>query len=128
MQNAMLDSIVSSNSQELFDFNAKHNGEACIESLDPKDRGTERQFRFTRALLCTLLGVKSENTITNHIDALINRGVVNDVKNLTSLNIKNENGNGAVETTLYALTVFNHLVMRLDTDQAWAMKEKFNDV
>ena len=53
---------------------------------------------------------------------------MNDVKNLTSLNIKNENGNGAVETTLYDLTVFNHLVMRLDTDQAWAMKEKFNDV
>lgn len=62
--------------------------------FEPKDRGTERQFRFTRALLCTLLGVKSENTITNHIDVLINRGVVNDVKNLTSLNIKNENGNG----------------------------------
>ena len=128
MQNAMLDSVVSSNSQELFDFNAIHNGEHCIASLDPKDRGTERQFRFTRALLCTLLGVKSENTITNHIDALINRGVVNDVKNLTSLNIKNENGNGAVKTTLYDLTVFNHLVMRLDTDKAWAMKEKFNDV
>ena len=33
----------------------EHNGEACIASLDPKDRGTERQFRFTRALLCTLL-------------------------------------------------------------------------
>ena len=128
MQNTMLDSVVSSNSQELFDFNAIHNGEHCIASLDPKDRGTERQFRFTRALLCTLLGVKSENTITNHIDALINRGVVNDVKNLTSLNIKNENGNGAVKTTLYDLTVFNHLVMRLDTDKAWAMKEKFNDV
>ena len=128
MQNAMLDSVVSTNSQELFDFNAIHNGEHCIASLDPKDRGTERQFRFTRALLCTLLGVKSENTITNHIDALINRGVVNDVKNLTSLNIKNENGNGAVKTTLYDLTVFNHLVMRLDTDKAWAMKEKFNDV
>ena len=79
-------------------------------------------------MLCTLLGVKSENTITNHVDALINRGVVNDVKNLTSLNIKNENGNGAVKTTLYDLTVFNHLVMRLDTDKAWAMKEKFNDV
>ena len=128
MQNTMLDSTISSNSQELFDFNAEHNGEHCIASLDPKDRGTERQFRFTRALLCTLLGVKSENTITNHIDALINRGVVNDVKNLTSLNIKNENGNGAVKTTLYDLTVFNHLVMRLDTDKAWAMKEKFNDV
>ena len=71
MQNTMLDTVVSSNSQELsFDFNAEHNGEHCIASLDPKDRGTECQFRFTRALLCTLLGVKSENTITNHIDAL----------------------------------------------------------
>lgn len=112
----------------LFDFNAVHNGEACIESFDPKDRGTERQFRFTRALLCTLLGVKSENTITNHVDALISRGVVNDVKNLTSLNIKNENGNGSVKTTLYDLKVFNYLVMRLDTDQAWEKKSKFNDV
>ena len=55
MQNTMLDTVVSSNSQELFDFNAIHNGEHCIASLDPKDRGTERQFRFTRALLCTLL-------------------------------------------------------------------------
>ena len=113
---------------QLFDFHAVHNGEACIESLDPKDRGTERRFRFTRALLCTLLGVKSENTITNHVQALINRGVINDVKNLTSLNIKNENGNGAVKMTLYDLKVFNYLVMRLDTDQAWEKKAKFNDV
>ena len=118
----------TTHSEQLFDFNAEHNGEACIESFDPKDRGTERQFRFTRALLCTLLGVKSENTITNHVQALINRGVINDVKNLTSLNIKNENGNGAVKMTLYDLKVFNYLVMRLDTDQAWEKKAKFNDV
>ena len=82
MQNTMLDSTVSSNSQELFDFNAEHNGEACIASLDPKDRGTERQFRFTRALLCTLLGVKSEDTITNHVDKLLKRGVIDNTKNL----------------------------------------------
>ena len=127
MQNAMLDSIVSSNSQELFDFNAVHNGEACIASLDPKDRGTERQFRFTRALLCTLLGVKSENTITNHVQALINRGAVTVIKNLVTVKIANSAG-AVNETTLYDLTVFNHLVMRLDTDRAWEMKEKFNDV
>ena len=80
----------------LFDFNAVHNGEACIESLDPKDRGTERRFRFTRALLCTLLGVKSENTITNHVQALINRGVVTDVKNLTSVMLPDSLGRGGV--------------------------------
>lgn len=112
----------------LFDFNAVHNGEACIESFDPKDRGTERQFRFTRALLCTLLGVKSDNTISNHVQALINRGVVTDVKNLTSVMLPDSLGRGCVKTTLYDLKVFNYLVMRLDTDQAWEKKAKFNDV
>ena len=63
----------------------------------------------------------SESGLYN-VQALINRGVINDVKNLTSLNIKNENGNGAVKTTLYDLKVFNYLVMCLDTDQAWAKK------
>ena len=82
MQAEMLDSVVSFNSQEFFDFNAVHNGEHCIASLDPKDRGTERQFRFTRALLCTLLGVKSEDTITNHVDKLLKRGVIDNTKNL----------------------------------------------
>ena len=127
MQNAMLDSIVSSNSQELFDFNAEHNGEHCIASLDPKDRGTERQFRFTRALLCTLLGVKKEDTITNHVDKLLERGVVTVAKNLVTVKIANSVG-AVNETTLYDLKVFNYLVMRLDTDQAWEKKAKFNDV
>ena len=128
MQNAMLDSIVSSNSQELFDFHAVHNGESCIASLDPKDRGTERQFRFTRALLCTLLGVKSEDTITAHVDKLLKRGVVTETRNLVSVMLPDSLGRECIKTTLYDLTVFNHLVMRLDTDKAWEMKEKFNDV
>lgn len=116
--------LVSGNPQ--FDFNAEHNGEACIESLDPKDKGTERQFRFTRALLCTLLGVKSVNTIDNHVEALLKRGVIKVVKNLTTLKLPT-NG-GMQDTILYDLTVFNYLVMRLDTDQAWEKKAKFNDV
>ena len=111
----------------LFDFNAVHNGVQCIESLDPKDKGTERQYRFTRALLCVLFGVKSENTITNHVEALVNRGAIDVVKNLTTSRMVNSNG-ASHETTLYDLKVFNYLVMRLDTDRAWEMKAKFNDV
>ena len=111
----------------LFDFHAVHNGEACIESLDPKDRGTERQFRFTRALLRTLLGVKKEDTITNHVDKLLERGAVTVTKNLVTVKIANSVG-AVNETTLYDLKVFNYLVMRLDTDQAWEKKAKFNDV
>ena len=128
MQAEMLDSVVSSNSQALFDFNAEHNGIECIASLNPEDRGTERQFRFTRALLCTLLGVKSEDTITAHVDKLLKRGVVTETRNLVSVMLSDSLGRECIKTTLYDLTVFNYLVMRLDTDRAWEMKAKFNDV
>ena len=112
----------------LFNFHAEHNGEACIESFDPKDRGTERQFRFTRALLCTLLGVKSEDTIASHVDKLLKRGVVTETRNLVSVMLPDSLGRECIKTTLYDLKVFNYLVMRLDTDQAWEKKAKFNDV
>lgn len=95
--------------------------------FEPKDRGTERQFRFTRALLCTLLDVKKEDTITNHVDKLLERGVLTVTKNLVTVKITNSVG-AVNETTLYDLKVFNYLVMRLDTDQAWEKKSKFNDV
>ena len=120
---ATIPNVGKTEANSLFDFHAVHNGESCIASLDPKDRGTERQFRFTRALLCTLLGVKSEDTITNHVDKLVKRGVIDNTKNLVLL--RSEHGR---ETTLYDLKVFNYLVMRLDTDQAWEKKAKFNDV
>ena len=45
-----------------------------------------------RALLCTLLGVKSDNTISNHIEAFIKRGVIEVVKNLTTLKIPTNGG------------------------------------
>ena len=111
----------------LFNFNAEHNGVQCIESTRPEDRGTEHQYWFTRQMLRELFDVKSDNTITNHVDILVNRGVLDVVKNLTTSPIINSNG-AAHETMLYDLKVFNLLVMRLDTDRAWNMKEKFNDV
>ncbi len=125
---ATIPNDTKTDTNSLFDFHAVHNGEACIESLDPKDRGTERQFRFTRALLCTLLGVKSVNTIDSHVEALMKRGVVTDVRNLTSVMLPDSLGRECIKTTLYDLKVFNYLVMRLDTDQAWEKKAKFNDV
>ena len=56
------------------------------------------------------------------LEALIKRGVIEVVKNLTTLKIPT-NG-GMQETVLYDLKVFNYLVMRLDTDRAWEMKAK----
>ena len=109
-----------------FNFNAKHNGIQCIESLNPEDKGTERQFWFTRQMLREIFDVKSDNTITNHVEALINRGVIEVVKNLTTSEIPTNSG--IQKATLYDLKVFNYLVMRLDTARAWEMKAKFNDV
>lgn len=125
MQAEMLDSIVSSNSQSLFDFDAEHNGIECIESLDPKDRGTERQFRFTRQMLAKCFDIHRDS-VTNHVEALVKRGVLEVTKNFVTSEIPTNRG--VQQTTLYDLKVFNYLVMRLDTDRAWEMKAKFNDV
>lgn len=73
MQAEMLDTVVSSNSQELFDFNSEHNGEACIESLRPEDRGTENQFRFTVAMLCVIYDV-ARKTLEDNIQSLSDDG------------------------------------------------------
>lgn len=67
MQAEMLDSIVSSNSQSLFDFNAEHNGEACIESLDPKDHGTERQYGLYTTVKLDEVGQTKVLYWSNHI-------------------------------------------------------------
>ena len=74
MQNTMLDSVVSSNSQELFDLNAEHNGEACIASLDPKDE-RENRFWFTIAMFCTIYGV-AEQTIRDNLKSLGDDGEI----------------------------------------------------
>ena len=130
MSDNCLDTSVCSSLQptfDLFDFNAEHNGVECIASLRPEDRGTEHQFWFTRQMLCKIFDVKSDNTVTNHVEALVNRGVITVVKNLTTVPISNSAG-AVNETTLYDLKVFNYLAMRLDTDRAWEQKAKFHDV
>ena len=109
MQNTMLDSTVSSNSQELFNFNAKHNGEACIESLDPKDRGTERQFWFTVAMMCVIFDV-AERTLRNNIGSLIEDGEV-DCQISQSTVITEDSMGRYHKTTIYTLTVLNKLGM-----------------
>ena len=107
MQNTMLASTISSKSQELFDFNAKHNGEACIESLRPEDRGTERQFWFTVAMMCVIFEC-SAGTI-RRVETLVNTGDIDETQNCVSLT--NVQAFGYNTTTLYDLTVFNQLAM-----------------
>lgn len=129
MQNTMLDSVVSSNSQELsFDFDAVHNGESCIESLRPEDRGTERQFWFTVAMMCVIFGV-AERTLRDNIESLIEDGEV-DCEISQSTVITEDSMGRDHKTTIYSLTVLNKLGMCCfrKNKKAKEIRDKFNDV
>ena len=128
MQNTMLDSTVSSNSQELFDFNAEHNGEACIASLDPKDRGTERQFWFTVAMLCVIYGV-AERTLRDNLESLICDGELVSADFRRDALILDISG-VPHKTTIYNLEVLNKLGMCCfrGNKKAKEIRDKFNDV
>ena len=127
MQNTMLDSVVSSNSQELFDFNAVHNGEACIESLRPEDRGTERQFWFTIAMLVVIFD-EQRRTIERNIESLIEDQEVSD-KNVRDASVLDING-VPHKTTIYNLEVLNKLGMCCfrGNKKAKEIRNKFSDV
>ena len=103
-----------------------HNDIQCIESLDPSDKGTSRQYWFTASMLANIFDI-SLNTAKNHIDSLIEWGALTVVKNLTT--VQTQNNAGAVnDTTLYDLEVFNKLAMDLRTPAARMVKDKFNDI
>ena len=128
MQNAMLDSIVSSNSQELFDFHAEHNGEACIASLDPKDT-RENRFWFTIAMFCTIYGV-AEQTIRDNLKSLGDDGEIG-LPEISGRRLNIEDACGVPhKTTIYNLTVLNKLGMCCfrGNKKAKEIRDKFNDV
>ena len=56
-----------------FNYNSSHNNFPAIESLNPIDIGTERQFRFTTQMLCDMFQV-AKNTVYNRIETLTNTG------------------------------------------------------
>lgn len=111
----------------LFNFHSQHNGVDCIESLDPNDRGTERQYRFTAARLAGLFGCIDE-TIRKRIRTLVDTGDLDEAKNFASCQMPYSNGS-LHETTVYDLTVLNKLAMTfIDNPKAVAIRNAFNDV
>lgn len=103
-----------------------HNDIQCIESLDPNDKGTSRQYWFTANMLASIFDI-SVNTAKNHVDSLIEWGALTVVKNL--ITVQTQNNVGAVnDTILYDLEVFNKLAMDLRTPAARMVKDKFNDI
>ena len=103
-----------------------HNNVQCIESLDPDDKGTSRQYWFTASMLANIFDI-SFKTVKNNVDFLVKWGEVTDCKNLHT--VQTQNNVGAVnDTTLYDLQVFNKLAMQLRTDAAMEIRSKFSDI
>ena len=103
-----------------------HNNIQCIESLDPNDKGTSRQYWFTASMLANIFDI-SFKTVKNNVDFLIKWGEVTDCKNLQSVQMQNNSG-AISDLTLYDLQVFNKLAMQLRTDAAMEIRNKFSDV
>ena len=65
-----------------------HNNIQCIESLDPNDKGTSRQYWFTTSMLANIFDI-ALNTVKNNVDFLVKWGEVTIVKNLTIVQTQN---------------------------------------
>ena len=103
-----------------------HNDIQCIESLDPNDKGTSRQYWFSANMLANIFDI-TRQAVKNNIDFLEKWGEVTMVKNFTI--VQTQNSAGAVkDTTLYDLQVFNKLAMQLRTDAAMEIRSKFSDI
>ena len=61
-----------------------HNDIQCIESLDPNDKGTSRQYWFTASMLANIFDI-TRQTVKNNIDFLEKWGEVTVVKNFTTV-------------------------------------------
>ena len=109
-----------------FNYNSNHNNFPAIESLNPIDIGTERQFRFTAKMLCDMFKV-AKVTIYNRIETLVNVGDLS-VQNFEQTNLPDSRGS-LHETTIYDLTVLNKLAMTMiDNPIAVNVRKAFNDV
>lgn len=94
-----------------------HNDIQCIESLDPNDKGTSRQYWFSANMLANIFDI-TDKTVRNNIEFLMKWGEVQSGKNLLDWKMSYENSNLTRDVTLYDLQVFNKLAMQLRTDAA----------
>lgn len=112
---------------DLFDFNAIHNAVKCIESVDPKDNGTQNQFWFTSKMLCEAFDV-AKQTLLDNIESLIKDGELHSTEFRT---VQIPGGNNRVyDTSVYNLEVLNKLGMCCfrGNKKAKEIRNAFNDV
>ena len=103
-----------------------HNDIQCIESLDPNDKGTSRQYWFSASMLANIFDI-SKDTVRNNVNFLVKWGELTVAKNLATVQMRSSSG-AVNDTTLYDLQVFNKLAMQLRTDAAMEIRNKFSDI
>lgn len=83
-----------------------HNDIQCIESLDPNDKGTSRQYWFTASMLANIFDI-SKDTVRRRIESLIEWGEIQVTQNCATWKMTYENSNLTQDVTLYDLHAFN---------------------
>ena len=116
------------NKNELFNFEADHNGVKCIESLKEEDKGTERQYWFTVKMLTEIFD-ENRKTIENNVKSLCDDGEFSSVKCYHTEKVPASDGK-FYSTSLYNLEVLNKLGMCCfrGNKKAKEIRNKFNDV
>ena len=90
-----------------------HNNIQCIESINPNDKGTSRQYWFTASMLANIFDI-SKDTVRRRIESLVDWGEIQVTQNCATW--KMQNNSGAIsDVMLYDLHAFNKLAMDLRT-------------
>lgn len=103
-----------------------HNNIQCIESLDPNDKGTSRQYWFTASMLANIFDI-SKDTVRRRIESLAEWRELTVTQNCVTVQMQNNSG-AISDVTLYDLHAFNKLAMDLRTPAAREIKSKFSDI
>ena len=120
----MGNNIILDNKQMI---NSSHHDIQCIESLDPKDKGTSRQFWFSASMLAEIFGI-SRQAVNQNVEFLKKWKEIQSAKNFADWKMTYGDSNLTRDVTLYDLTVFNKLAMQLRTDSAMEIRSKFSDI
>lgn len=103
-----------------------HNDIQCIESINPDDKGTSRQYWFTANMLANIFDI-SKDTVRRRVESLAEWGEVTVAQNCATAQMSSSSG-AVNDTVLYDLQVFNKLAMDLRTKAAMEIRNKFSDI
>ena len=103
-----------------------HNDIQCIESINPDDKGTSRQYWFSANMLANIFDI-SKDTVRRRVESLAEWGEVTVAQNCATVQMSSSSG-AVNDTVLYDLQVFNKLAMDLRTKAAMEIRNKFSGI